>query len=327
MFAGILLAAVLTTDWSQTGLSFEFVTRMAAGPGSQPRLYAFATSGLYRSDDGGSTWQRKPGLLASVPIGLAVDPNDPDRVFVADLFGGFSGYTARLLVSDDGGETWTEKLSVRDATSCSIAVDPVFPGGVYVSFGGIPRFFRSDDGGATFADLPAPSLGGLLAVAADGTLISVTGSVFVSHDRGLNWALVSSPHQPCPILAVATDPVDPLRWYAGVGANNDCGLVSRTDDGGASWTVVSDFHMPVIFLATDTGTVYASVGLTVPTTLVPFQVFSSTDGGSAWIDLGSPAPGFGFILVPRNGRSIYASTRAGVYRRGLRRTRALVRAS
>jgi hypothetical protein len=91
--------------------------------------------------------------------------------------------------------------------------------------------------------------------------------------------------------------------------------------------VVSDFSMPVTSMVTDTDVVYVSVGLTVPSTLVLFHVFSSTDGGATWIDLGSPpVPGAGVILVPHNGRSIYAGTRDGVYRRGLYRTRTLSRA-
>jgi photosystem II stability/assembly factor-like uncharacterized protein len=76
------------------------------------RSYSGVGSGVYRSTDGGDTWQRLDGLLPAAPdvgrIGLGVAPSDPSRLYAivgrgatsAQPFGGF--YT-----SADHGDTWT----------------------------------------------------------------------------------------------------------------------------------------------------------------------------------------------------------------------------
>ena len=76
---------------------------------------------LYRSDDGGQEWTRfeVPGTDdGTVPYMGGVDPNDADRIFVANLrqeegqivyFG--------LLLSEDGAETWTVVYTADVAVS------------------------------------------------------------------------------------------------------------------------------------------------------------------------------------------------------------------
>jgi photosystem II stability/assembly factor-like uncharacterized protein len=53
--------------------------------------------GAYRSDDGGASWRRiHPAATVS---DVAVDPTDPDTVYLGDA-GGYS------YKSTDGGATW-----------------------------------------------------------------------------------------------------------------------------------------------------------------------------------------------------------------------------
>jgi photosystem II stability/assembly factor-like uncharacterized protein len=110
-------------------------------------------SGLFKSMDGGSTWNeltRNPGLPQNQPIGkigVSVSRANPQRVYAiveADSGGVFR--------SDDGGATWelmnTErKLRQRAFYYTRLYADPVDADRVYVVN---VQFWRSDDGGKTF---------------------------------------------------------------------------------------------------------------------------------------------------------------------------------
>ncbi len=110
-------------------------------------------SGLFRSTDGGDTWEeitRNPGLPQEGllgKIGVAVSPVDQNRVYaiVENEEGG-------VFVSVDGGETWTRKnderkLRQRAFYYTRIYADPVDVDRVYVLN---TAFYRSDDGGESF---------------------------------------------------------------------------------------------------------------------------------------------------------------------------------
>lgn len=113
------------------------------------------TAHLRRSDDSGATWT--PSALADVAYGAtpivlvaAVDPSDPDIVFVTSL-GASPPNGDRLYRSTDGGATLTEVL----ATSSAIA-DVAFHGGRVLVASAAGGAFASSDGGATFAPLTEP---------------------------------------------------------------------------------------------------------------------------------------------------------------------------
>jgi photosystem II stability/assembly factor-like uncharacterized protein len=90
----------------------------------------YGGDGIYRSTDGGDTWQRV-GLTDSGTIGrIMVDPDDPDRIWAAvsgNLFvpGGQRG----VYVSENGGTTWRRTLAPRnDVTGATdLAIDPSNP--------------------------------------------------------------------------------------------------------------------------------------------------------------------------------------------------------
>jgi photosystem II stability/assembly factor-like uncharacterized protein len=74
------------------------VAAFAADPTKSPVMFAAMADGLWKSGDGGQTWQR----LATAPGGitaLAVHPVDQDRVFAGTSQG-------TLFRSADGGVSW-----------------------------------------------------------------------------------------------------------------------------------------------------------------------------------------------------------------------------
>jgi len=74
------------------------VAAFAADTSRSPVMFAAVAVGVWKSGDGGQTWQR----LAAAPVGvtaLAVRPADPKRVFAGTGEG-------RLFQSADGGVSW-----------------------------------------------------------------------------------------------------------------------------------------------------------------------------------------------------------------------------
>ncbi len=114
--------------------------------------------GVYRSGDGGDTWAR---LGAGLPTGVfgkadfAVSPAKPDRIYVlveASPGGG-------LYRSDDAGRTFavvdtvTRGLITRPFYYTNIDADPTNADVVYV---GTEDFYKSTDGGKTWATMSTP---------------------------------------------------------------------------------------------------------------------------------------------------------------------------
>ncbi len=111
-------------------------------------------SGLFKSTDGGETWEElTPNLGLDPPtpvgkIGIAVSPAKPDRVWALVEHEPGGG----VYRSDDGGRTWERlnderKLRQRAFYYTRIYADPKDPDVVYALNTG---FYKSTDGGKTF---------------------------------------------------------------------------------------------------------------------------------------------------------------------------------
>ncbi|MBA2773259.1 MAG: exo-alpha-sialidase [Nocardioidaceae bacterium] len=154
-------AYFLPDPWPEFG---QCVHKVARNPDRPERMYIQNHHGVYRTDDGGAHWTSiADGLPSDFGFPIAVDPHDPDSVYVFPLVADSErippGGKPRVWRSDDAGETWTELSKglpedgfyagvMRDA----LTVDSSDPTGVY---------FGSRD-----------------------------GSVFASNDRGESWTPV-----------------------------------------------------------------------------------------------------------------------------------------
>src|SRR5262249_13936854 len=92
-------------------------------------------NGVYKSSDGGRTW-KNIGLTASRHISrIAVDPKNPDIVFVAPSGSAYGpGPERGLFRSTDGGTNW-QKVLFRNENSGAIDVtlDPDHPHTVWAA--------------------------------------------------------------------------------------------------------------------------------------------------------------------------------------------------
>ncbi len=193
-------------------------------------------SGLYRSNDGGTTWKRlEEHGLPKGPygrIGVAVAANS-DRVYALIEAHNPDG---GLYRSDDGGESWefinpSHSLWQRPWYYMHIIADPVDANVVYIMD---VEAYRSTDGGHLFNKVHVPhgDNHGLWIDPKDTRrmIASNDGGVTVTLDGGKNWT--REDNQPtAQFYHVITDNATPYRVY---GAQQDSGTVaiaSRSDDG------------------------------------------------------------------------------------------------
>jgi len=171
--------------------------------------------GVYKSTDGGETWENM-GLEDSEHIStMIVHPEDSDVIWVSaqgPLWD--SGGDRGLYKSTDGGETWNKVLGGNEWTGVTdVVMDPRNPDRLYAAtwqrhrtpaayMGGGPGsgLHKSTDGGETWTELehgiPDSNLGKIgLAISpqqpdtvyAAIALDRRTGGVFMSGDRGESW--------------------------------------------------------------------------------------------------------------------------------------------
>jgi len=84
---------------------------------------------VYKSTDGGASWQLL-GLENTASIGrIIVDPANSQRVFLAAVGSYFSPNPERgIYKSEDGGQTWSQSLFISDSTGgIDMVIDPVNP--------------------------------------------------------------------------------------------------------------------------------------------------------------------------------------------------------
>ncbi|HXQ23872.1 MAG TPA: hypothetical protein VN812_19485 [Candidatus Acidoferrales bacterium] len=140
--------AGLTTDLYCTFTYCPPVDVLAVDPTAPSTLYAM-TGGLFKSTDGGSTWNGTG--LTGVAVGtLAIDPMHPSTLY--------AGTDSGFLKSMDGGNTWSG-TGLTAISVDALAIDPGDPDTLYsglfeTSYGGEnPSVLKSTDGGNTWSAL------------------------------------------------------------------------------------------------------------------------------------------------------------------------------
>ncbi len=107
------------TTWSAAGTTPSRVMSLAVDPTNPDIVYAGTESlGIAKSTDGGATWSVISSTLrdpSGAPVGvtaIAVDPNDPSRLFAAKgVWIGTSQarlFPAGVMTSSDAGVTWKQ---------------------------------------------------------------------------------------------------------------------------------------------------------------------------------------------------------------------------
>lgn len=187
--------------------------------------------GVYRSLDGGDTWENM-GLEETGRIArIVIHPTNPDLVYVAALGHAYLPQEERgVFRTSDGGVTWERVLFVNDSTGASdLAMDPNNPRILFAGMWQLDiKTWTRESGG--------PGSG-----------------LFVSHDGGDTWTRLRGrdrglPELPVGKVAVCMSPEDSDRIYAlietgdGVpwhGRETESGELWRSDDGGETWELTT----------------------------------------------------------------------------------------
>ena len=132
---------------------------LVMAPGGAGTLYQQNHCGMYRSDDGGKSWQSiETGLPSSFGFPAAVHPRDPATLFLLPLNGDTAGRyvpDAKVAVwrTRDGGKSWQalrNGLPQENAYFCvlrrAMATDRRDPTGVYFGTNGGALYASNDEG-------------------------------------------------------------------------------------------------------------------------------------------------------------------------------------
>ena len=223
--------------------------------------------GVYRSLDGGGTWELA-GLYGAGQIGaVRIHPSDPNTVWVAANGDIFKPSAERgVFKTTDGGKNWKKTLFVSDSTGAmDVELQPGNPSVVFAWMSRIERkpwsiisgsreggFYKSTNGGDSFTriatGLPGELIGkGNLAVTAANpsriyALIEAKpgGGLYRSDDAGQTWAQVNSQgalvQRPFYYTTLGADPTNADVVYAGAEG------FFKSTDGGRTMTPVRVPH-------------------------------------------------------------------------------------
>ena len=204
------------------------VVWVGSGESNSQRSVGYG-DGIYRSDDGGKSWQNL-GLKKSEHIGrVVIDPRDSKVVYVAAegplwAAGGDRG----LYKTTDGGQNWKPVLTISENTGVAdVALDPSNPDILYAAaYQRRRHVFTLIDGGPESA-------------------------IYKSTDAGATWNKLKSglPSVDMGRIGLAISPVDPNVVYATVEAADGKGGIFRSNDKGATWERRNEFDSGAMYYA------------------------------------------------------------------------------
>src|SRR5215831_6959204 len=179
-------------------------------------------NGVYKSTNAGKTWTLI-GLSDAQQIGgVAIDPNNENRVFVAALGHPYGPNAERgIFRTIDGGKTWDKVLYKDENTGAEqVGFDPSNPNTIY-------------------ADLWAGRQGPW----ENGAWNGPNSGLFKSVDGGNTWKQLTTglptTQQGLGRIGFAIAPSNPNRIYATV-ESPQLGGIYRSDDAGESWKLLTN---------------------------------------------------------------------------------------
>lgn len=244
--------------------------------------------GVYRTRDGGETWEHVLWQNERTGIGeLVMDPSNPDKLFAAmwefrrdPWFLTSGGPGSGLFVTRDGGDSWT-RLTADDGMPpgelgrIGVAIAPSDPDVVYALVEATrSELIRSEDGGRSWETIsdepgiaPRPFYYADLRVDPnnENRIYSLHSAVQVSEDQGRSWrTVVPSAIIHGDIHELWIDPDDSRRMILG-----EDGGIAFTYDRGDHWRFVENLPLAQFYhIELDDA--------------VPFNVYGGLQDNGSW---------------------------------------------
>lgn len=244
--------------------------------------------GVYRTTDGGETWERVLWQNESTGVAdMVMDPGNPNKLFAAmwefrrdpgyfDSGGPGSG----LFVTYDGGDSWTrltedDGLPPGELGRIGLGIARSNPDVVYALVEATrSELIRSDDGGRTWRTVsdepgivPRPFYYADLRVDPknENRIYSLHGAVQVSEDQGRTWrTVVPSGIIHGDVHELWIDPDDPRRMILG-----EDGGIAFSYDRGDNWRFVENLALAQFY--------HIDVD-----SMVPFNVYGGLQDNGSW---------------------------------------------
>jgi len=234
------------------------------GTGEADAYRVHAGDGVFKSEDGGITWESK-GLSNAATVGkVKLDPNNDDIIFVAAMGPIYRSSEDRgIYRSKDGGDNWTKVLYIDDYTGgIDIALHPSNSNIIYASmwereftenlsvYGGPNSgLYRSLDGGDTWEEL----------------------------ENGLSTSNTISK------IKVEIAPSNPNVVYSlYINAAGNIEGFYYSNDGGDSWEERNSEQLPSVGFNDYFGDIYVHPTDENTVYNMGFQAYKTTDGGQSW---------------------------------------------
>ncbi|MEW6366915.1 MAG: IPT/TIG domain-containing protein [Acidobacteriota bacterium] len=295
IFAALLLGTCSSSPagdnkWTSNGPYGGTFWGFCFDPRASNMIYASSETGLFRSRNGGTSWERLSLWNTGPTAVLRIHPSDPGRIIAA---------ANAVYTSTDRGRSWTEICAPASDIGSDFSdfeFDPKNPQTLYaVTY--CRGVIKSTDGGRTWAlknaglDLTPVGWGGPPRIEVDPTdgkrvyVLLQSLKAYRSTSGGDSWKQVTNGLDfEIEEYGLTIDPENPRTLFA----SGDPG-VFKTTDAGDHWTRVLDQAVRSVSLdAANTQTVYA---------LSWDYVYKSVDGGTTWSQL---------LVAPRSDTAVVA---------------------
>ncbi len=280
----VTIQAHVLSSWTSAGGpgvgAVNAVVRDSIDP---DRIYLATYGGVFRSLDGGLTWQlTSSGMFYDIVRSLAVDPS------TNTLFAGTNG---GMFISTDGADSWTHSNTGIDDVTTWDGIRSIHINGDRI-YAGSSDIYRSTDGGASWESLNS-NLNAQTILELDGGSTILVGThangIFRSTNGGNTFAQVypASGGIPAPsdvgsfVYDDDTDTILATDYSFFMGGAN----IIKSTNGGASWSLLnsnatSDIHQ-LVADPVNSAILYAAADQT-SFGLGQEALLKSTNGGLTW---------------------------------------------
>src|SRR3984957_16638009 len=298
-------------DWeSMPAMHGKSVRAMAISASDNKVIVAGALDGVYRSNDGGSLWQRispNDGVVKNIES-IAVDPKDPNTVY--------AGTWHLAWKTADGGANWQHinKGMIDDSDVFSVIVDHDNPSVVFAS--ACSGIYKSETGGDLFEKIKGIPFSArrTRVLKQDPTneqivYAGTTEGLWKTVDLGRVWKRVSSPD--VVVNDVMVDPRDSNRVLIATDRSGGMASADGAAKGAPSNKGYAHRYVSAILADNkDASTLYVGV----VNDREYGGVFYSKDAGQHWLQ---KAAGLGgkdvFALKQSSTGTLVAGTNHGMY--------------